>query len=64
MIKIEKLNEIKRLFHNSKDLQKASPRDIYAQAFHDGLQTAYIEVIEILMTETERKNMLDWLWDI
>lgn len=64
MTKREKLDEIKRWFHISKAIQKENSHDIYSQAFQDGKQFAYIEVIEILMTKAEQKNMYDWLWDI
>ena len=64
MTKQEKLNEIKRWFHISKEIQKENPSNIYSQGFQDGAQFAYIQVIEFLMTKAEQKNMYDWLWDI
>ena len=60
----EKLNDIKRWFHISKEMEKENPNDIYRQGFEDGKQLAYIAVIELFMTKKERNNMYEWLWDI
>ena len=64
MTKQKKLEELKRWFHISKAIQKENLDNIYSKGFQDGAQFAYIQVIEMLMTKAEKKDMYDWLWDV